>query len=124
MVRMKRVYEPAEAEDGYRVLAERLWPRGLSKEKARLDAWEKGIAPSADLRRWYNHDPAKWEEFQTRYEKELITPEAQEILGSLAERARGQTVTLLYASHAADISNTAVLLRLLTNYPAIHGSKN
>jgi uncharacterized protein YeaO (DUF488 family) len=120
---MKRVYDPAEKEDGYRVLAERLWPRGLSKEKAHLSAWEKDIAPSADLRRWYNHDPAKWEEFQTRYEKELMAPEAQEILSSLAARARGQTVTLLYASHAADISNTAVLLRLLTTYPETHGSK-
>jgi uncharacterized protein YeaO (DUF488 family) len=124
MVRMKRVYEPAEEDDGYRVLAERLWPRGLSKDKARLDAWEKDIAPSADLRRWYGHDPAKWDEFQTRYEKELMTSEAQEILGSLAERARRQTVTLLYASHAADISNTAVLLGLLTKHPAAHGSEN
>jgi len=124
MIKMKRVYEPAEEEDGYRVLAERLWPRGLSKDKARLDAWEKEIAPSADLRRWYGHDPAKWDEFQTRYEKELMAPEAQQILASLAERARRQTVTLLYASHAAAISNTAVLLRLLTHYPAPQGSKN
>jgi uncharacterized protein YeaO (DUF488 family) len=121
---MKRVYEPPEEDDGYRVLAERLWPRGLSKAKARLDAWEKDIAPSADLRRWYGHDPAKWKEFQTRYEKELTAPEAQAILESLAERARRQTVTLLYASHAADISNTAVLLRLLTRHPAAQGSKN
>ncbi|MGH2410120.1 MAG: DUF488 domain-containing protein [Chloroflexota bacterium] len=124
MVRMKRVYEPAEAEDGYRVLAERLWPRGLSKDKARLDTWEKDIAPSADLRRWYGHDPAKWDEFQTRYEKELAAPEAQAILADLAERARRQTVTLLYASHAAAISNTAVLLRLLTQHPTAHGSEN
>ncbi len=124
MVRMKRVYDPAEEDDGYRVLAERLWPRGLSKGKARLDAWEKNIAPSADLRRWYGHDPAKWDEFQTRYEKELMTPEAQEILNSLAERARRRTVTLLYASHAAGISNTAVLLGLLTKRPAALGSEN
>lgn len=114
MVRMKRVYELAQAEDGYRVLTERLWPRGLSKAKAHLDAWEKTIAPSDTLRRWYGHDPAKWEEFQTRYERELEAPEAQAILASLAERGRRQTVTLLYASHEAAISNTAVLLRLLT----------
>ena len=120
MVKMKRVYEPAEAEDGYRVLVERLWPRGLSKARARLDAWEKSIAPSDELRHWYGHEPAKWEEFQTRYEQELQRPEAREILASLAERALHHPVTLLYASHAADISNTAVLLRLLTKPPAAH----
>ena len=114
MVRMKRIYEPATAEDGYRVLVERLWPRGVSKVAAHLDAWEKGIAPSDGLRRWYGHDPQKWDEFQARYESELQLPVAQEILGSLAERARQGTVTLLYASHAGEISNAAVLQRLLT----------
>ena len=114
MITMKRIYEPVAAEDGYRVLVERLWPRGVSKEAARLDAWERGIAPSDALRRWYGHDPQKWPEFQARYERELQAPEAQETLGRLAERARHGTVTLLYATKAGDLSNAAVLLRMLT----------
>ena len=113
MIRIKRAYEPAVAEDGYRVLVERLWPRGVSKARARLDAWEKAIAPSDELRRWYGHDPAKWEEFQARYERELADPAAQTVLNDLAARARQGTVTLIYASHAGDISNAAVLQRLL-----------
>jgi uncharacterized protein YeaO (DUF488 family) len=114
MVRMKRIYEPAAVEDGYRVLVERLWPRGVSKAAAHLDAWEKGIAPSDSLRRWYGHDPEKWDEFQTRYEGELRAPEVRELVERLTERARQGTVTLLYASHAGEISNAAVLHRLLT----------
>jgi uncharacterized protein YeaO (DUF488 family) len=113
MICLKRAYEPAAAEDGYRVLVERLWPRGVSKAKARLDAWDKAIAPSDELRRWYEHDPAKWEEFQARYERELETPEAQAILDDLVARARRGTVTLVYASHRGDISGAAVLQRLL-----------
>jgi uncharacterized protein YeaO (DUF488 family) len=113
MIRIKRVYEPAMPEDGYRVLVERLWPRGVSKARARLDAWDKTIAPSDELRRWYEHDPAKWEEFQARYERELATPEAQAVLNDLAARARQGTVTLVYATHAGDISNAAVLQRLI-----------
>jgi uncharacterized protein YeaO (DUF488 family) len=113
MISMKRIYEPAAEGDGYRVLAERLWPRGESKAKAKLDAWEKEIAPSNDLRHWYDHDPDKWTEFQTRYERELATPAAQAALDDLTERARHGPVTLVYASHAGEISNTAVLLRLI-----------
>jgi len=115
MVRMKRIYEPAAATDGYRVLVERLWPRGVSKAAAHLDAWENGIAPSDSLRRWYNHDPQKWEEFQARYEHELQAPEARELLERLTEQARQGPLTLLYASHAGEISNAAVLERLLTH---------
>ncbi|HEY7909538.1 MAG TPA: DUF488 family protein [Thermomicrobiales bacterium] len=113
MIAMKRIYEPAAEGDGYRVLAERLWPRGMSKAKARLDAWEKEIAPSNELRHWYDHDPDKWAEFQTRYEHELATPAARATLDDLTERARHGPVTLAYASHAGEISNTAVLLRLI-----------
>jgi len=115
MIRMKRVYEPATPDDGYRVLVERLWPRGVSKEKANLDDWAKAVAPSDDLRRWYNHDPDKWDEFQTRFEQELQTPEAQATLDDLTERARTGTVTLIYASKESDISCSAVLQRLLTD---------
>ena len=70
MIVMKRAYESPETSDGYRVLVERLWPRGVKKDNARLDAWEKGIAPSDALRKWYEHDPAKWLEFQQRYERD------------------------------------------------------
>lgn len=114
MIALKRIYEPASADDGYRVLVERLWPRGVSKEAAHLDAWERGIAPSDELRRWYGHDPQKWPEFQVRYERELATPQAQETLDRLAERARQGTITLLYAAKTGEISNAAVLHRLLS----------
>ncbi len=120
MIALKRIYEPASADDGYRVLVERLWPRGVSKEAAHLDAWERGIAPSHELRRWYGHDPQKWPEFRVRYERELATPQAQETLDRLAERARQGTVTLLYAARAGEISNAAVLQRLLTARTAVH----
>ena len=113
MIRMKRIYEPVLDEDGYRVLVERLWPRGVSKELAGLDAWEKDIAPSNALRRWYGHDPEKWEEFQERYERELQAPEAQEILDNLVRCGLRGMVTLLYASRASEMSSAAVLRRVL-----------
>jgi uncharacterized protein YeaO (DUF488 family) len=113
VIRMKRIYEPVLDEDGYRVLVERLWPRGMSKELAKLDAWEKEIAPSNALRRWYGHDPEKWEEFQERYEGELEAPEAQEILHNLVRRGQRGNVTLLYASRAGEISGAAVLRQVL-----------
>ena len=113
MLRTKRVYEAASPDDGYRVLVERLWPRGVSKEKAHLDGWVKALAPSDELRRWYEHDPAKWDEFRLRYKKELSAPEQQRLLADLAERALTGTVTLVYASKAGDISNAAALQQFL-----------
>jgi uncharacterized protein YeaO (DUF488 family) len=113
MVVSKRVYEPYESSDGYRVLIDRLWPRGLSKEKAHIDAWPKEISPSTELRKWYEHDPAKWSEFQKRFKEELSTPEAEAVLADLVRRAKRGRVTLLYSSHAGDISNAAVLEPLL-----------
>jgi len=71
MIRLKRVYDSPAAEDGFRVLVERLWPRGIKKAEAHLDLWMREVAPSSDLRKWFAHDPAKWEEFSERYEKEL-----------------------------------------------------
>ena len=113
MIVTKRAYEPFEQSDGYRVLIDRLWPRGVSKAKAHLDAWEKEIAPSRELREWYGHDPARWPEFRRRYRQELRAPAAQTVLDDLARRARRGRVTLVYASRAADISDVAVLERLL-----------
>lgn len=114
MIAMKRAYEPASKTDGYRVLIDRLWPRGISKAKARIDAWEKTIAPSAELRNWYGHDPAKWPEFRKRYTRELRGAPAKKVLDDLVRRARRGRVTLVYASRAGDISDAAVLARLLT----------
>lgn len=113
MIQIKRIYEPVAREDGYRVLVERLWPRGVSKAAAHLDAWERAVAPSEALRKWYGHDPAKWEEFQERYHRELENPASQAILDALTARARQGAVTLLYAAHAGEISNAAVLAHLL-----------
>lgn len=114
MIATKRAYEPAAASDGYRVLIDRLWPRGVSKAKAHLDAWEKEVAPSPALRDWYGHDPAKWPEFRRRYTRELRAPAARAILDDLTRRAKRGRVTLVYASKAADISDVAVLEQLLT----------
>ena len=113
MIVMKRAYEPASEADGYRVLVDRLWPRGISKARARIDAWEKDIAPSSELREWYGHDPEKWDEFQKRYVRELRAARAKEVLDDLVRRARRGRVTLVYASRAGDISDAAVLTRLL-----------
>jgi uncharacterized protein YeaO (DUF488 family) len=113
MVVTKRVYEPAAPSDGYRVLIDRLWPRGVSKVKAQLDAWEKEVAPSAELRKWYQHEPSKWAEFQKRYKQELKAAPAQAVLDDLVRRAKRGRVTLVYSSHAAEISDVAVLEKLL-----------
>jgi uncharacterized protein YeaO (DUF488 family) len=113
MIATKRAYEPAAASDGYRVLIDRLWPRGVSKAKAKLDAWEKDIAPSATLRQWYGHDPAKWRDFQSRYRRELRSPDAKAVLDNLATRAKRGRVTLVYASRDSEISDVAVIERIL-----------
>jgi len=114
MVATKRAYEPAVEADGYRVLVDRLWPRGVSKSAARIDAWEKEIAPSKELREWYGHEPEKWPEFQKRYRKELKTAAASAVLEDLVHRARRGPVTLVYASHAGEISNAAVLAKIIS----------
>ncbi len=113
MVVSKRVYEPYQESDGYRVLIDRLWPRGMSKAKAHVDVWPKEISPSTELRSWYGHDPEKWTEFQKRFREELKTPEAKAVLDDLVKRGKRGRVTLLFSSHAADISNAAVLEPLL-----------
>lgn len=112
-VRVRRAYEARERDDGARVLVDRIWPRGLSKEKADLDDWCKAIAPSTALRKWYRHDPDRFEEFAGRYRLELEAPERAEALQELRARASRGNVTLLTATRRADISEATVLAELL-----------
>lgn len=108
---IKRVYDQALPDDGLRVLTDRLWPRGLSKAAAHVDLWIKEAAPSTELRRWFNHEPAKWEEFVRRYTAEIAArPEA---LTPLLQAAGQRRLTLLYAARDADHNHTRVLLALL-----------
>ena len=127
MITTRRAYEPAQESDGYRVLIDRLWPRGVSKAKARIDAWEKDIAPSAELRKWYGHNPMKWPEFRRRYGQELRRAAAKAALDRLARRAERGRVTLVYASRDASISDVAVLerklKRRLRGSPRLAGSR-
>ncbi|WP_311030099.1 DUF488 domain-containing protein [Mesorhizobium koreense] len=107
-IRIKRIYETAGSEDGHRILIDRLWPRGMSKEHARLDGWEKGVAPSDDLRKWFQHKSERWAEFQERYRAELKEKDSE--LDALAAIARSGTLTLLYGA-ADEEHNNAVVLR-------------
>ncbi len=112
-IRVRRVYEEPSAADGARVLVDRIWPRGLRKDAARLDEWAKDVAPSAELRNWYGHDPAKFDEFRRRYAAELDRPAAREALARLRALAAERPVTLLTATKEVDISQAAVLAGLL-----------
>ncbi|MCC7096545.1 MAG: DUF488 family protein [Thermomonas sp.] len=107
-LKLKRAYVPAAASDGLRILVERLWPRGVSKQEAALDDWLKALAPSTELRKWFDHDPARWAEFIRRYRAELHTHAAE--LERLRSLARAQTVTLVYGSRD-EVHNAAVALR-------------
>lgn len=112
-VRVRRAYDPPSDDDGYRVLVDRLWPRGLSKERAQFDEWCKQVAPSTELRRWYSHDPERYEEFARRYQSELDGPDHAEALGHLRELAAQGPLTLLTAAKRSDISEATVLADLL-----------
>ena len=109
MVKLKRVYDPASRGDGYRVLVERLWPRGIRKQDLPLDVWEKEVAPSHELRKWFGHDPERWSQFKQRYRKELKQGPALERLRELAERTTDRTLTLVFSSHDTEHNNAVVL---------------
>jgi uncharacterized protein YeaO (DUF488 family) len=110
-VQIKRIYDPAAADDGYRVLVDHIWPRGVSRERARLDEWARELAPSDDLRRWFDHVPERFPEFRRRYRQELAQrAEAVDALRSRAERAQ---VTLLYGARDRQHNNAVVLGELL-----------
>ncbi|HEX5468211.1 MAG TPA: DUF488 family protein [Gaiellaceae bacterium] len=110
-MQIRRAYEPADATDGYRILIDRLWPRGVSKEEARLDEWARDLAPSPELRRWFGHDPARFAEFRQRYRHELAGQE--ERLRELRRRAREGTVTLVYGARDTEHNDAVVLAELL-----------
>jgi uncharacterized protein YeaO (DUF488 family) len=111
MIELKRVYEEPSPTDGLRVLVDRLWPRGLTKERAAVDLWLKEVAPSTELRKWFGHDPAKWEEFQARYREELR--EKKDALALLKEKSKGHTVTLVYGARDEEHNEALVLKRIL-----------
>ncbi len=111
MIKLKRVYEQADDSDGFRVLVDRLWPRGVSKEEAKLNEWLRDIAPSDELRKWFGHDPDKWTEFERRYRGELASKE--ELVNKLIEDAKGEDITLLYASRETKHNNVVVLKNVL-----------
>ena len=111
-VHVRRVYEAPEQADGARVLVDRIWPRGMTKEKARLDEWCKQVAPSTELRKWYSHDPERFTEFSRRYRVELDDPEHAEALAHLRGLAEERTVTLLTATKRPEISEAEVLAEL------------
>jgi uncharacterized protein YeaO (DUF488 family) len=107
-VEIKRVYEEPGGADGTRILVDRLWPRGLSKERARVDLWLKDIAPSTELRKWFSHDPSKWTEFQARYRQELKSE--ADLLDVLRKKAAKGPITLLYGAKD-EVHNEAVVLQ-------------
>ena len=111
MIKLKRVYEVPSPEDGLRVLVDRLWPRGLTKERAAVDVWAKDIAPSTELRKWFGHDPAKWKQFQIRYRKELH--ERKDTLRDLTQQTKVQPVTLVYAARDEQHNEAVVLKNFL-----------
>jgi uncharacterized protein YeaO (DUF488 family) len=120
-IAIKRVYEPAAKVDGYRVLIDRLWPRGLKKESVQLDLWMKELAPSTALRQWFGHDPARWDGFRHRYATELDALAEQ--WRPLAERAARHTVTLLYGARDDEHNNAVALKAYLDNWLRTHGPR-
>jgi uncharacterized protein YeaO (DUF488 family) len=106
---IKRAYVPPAKEDGCRVLVDRLWPRGVARKSLALDEWQKDVAPSTDLRRWFNHDPARWDEFKARYRAELAKSPAREALSALVQLARRGKLTLIYAARDENHNEATVL---------------
>jgi uncharacterized protein YeaO (DUF488 family) len=110
-IKLKRVYEKPDKDDGFRILVDRLWPRGLTKEKASVDLWLKEIAPSTELRKWFGHDPAKWKKFRARYESEIR--HNSEVFTVLKQKTREDAVTLLYGARDQEHNEALVLKQLL-----------
>jgi uncharacterized protein YeaO (DUF488 family) len=116
MIKLKRAYEKHAKADGERILVERLWPRGLTKTEAKIDLWLKDVAPSTELRRWFGHDPKKWDEFRQRYRKEL--KQKNEAINLLMRKAKAGTITLIYAARDEDHNGALVLQQFLQGVDA------
>jgi len=112
MIKLKRVYEKPSRQDGERILVERLWPRGLKKERAAVDLWLKDVAPSPELRKWFGHDPARWEQFQERYRREL--EQNKDAVALLKKKGRQGTITLVYAARDEEHNGALALRDYLT----------
>ncbi|MGH2630785.1 MAG: DUF488 domain-containing protein [Actinomycetota bacterium] len=110
-MRLKRAYEPAGSSDGYRVLIDRLWPRGISRERAKLDEWDRELPPSTELRQWFGHDPGRFEEFRRRYVEELRDQRPR--LAELRRRAKDGTLTLVYSARDTEHNDAVVLAEVL-----------
>jgi uncharacterized protein YeaO (DUF488 family) len=115
MIKIKRAYQTADEKDGFRILIDRLWPRGISKEKAKFDLWLKDIAPSNNLRHWFNHDPKRWDEFQSKYNEEL--EDKKELLKQIKDLEKDKsTITLVYGAKDEEHNNAVVLINVLKDY--------
>jgi uncharacterized protein YeaO (DUF488 family) len=114
-VKLKRAYEPPTPEDGTRILIDRLWPRGVSKERAAIDQWMKEIAPSTALRKWFGHDPARWQEFRRRYAEEVAAH--ADLLETLRKLARSGPITLVYAARDEKHNDAVELRELILHHP-------
>jgi uncharacterized protein YeaO (DUF488 family) len=114
MLKIKRVYDEPVPEDGIRILVDRIWPRGISKERAKIDEWRRDIAVSSELRKWYGHNPAKWDEFRRRYRQELEENNKLGILRAIAERAKKENVTLVFGAKDVEHSNASFLRELIS----------
>lgn len=114
MIKIKRIYDAPTEDDGTRILVDRLWPRGLNKEKAKIDLWLKEIAPSNELRKWYAHDPKKWVEFRKKYFKELNV--RKELAHQIIQKTREGDVTLLYSSKEEKLNNAVALKQYIIEH--------
>ncbi len=112
MVKIKRIYDPVSSDDGKRILIDRLWPRGIKKEEAKIDEWLRDVAPSDELRKWFSHDPSKYQEFRKRYGKEV--EKKSELLERIKKEAKKETVTLLFSAKDTEHSNATALKEILS----------
>ncbi|MBI4294858.1 MAG: DUF488 family protein [Chloroflexi bacterium] len=118
MIKVKRAYEEATEADGARILVDRLWPRGLATGSARIELWMKDLAPSHELRRWFGHSPERWQEFKARYRRELIESGGTARLQELAQRAKSETITLVFAAKDETYNNAQALKELIETIQA------
>ncbi|MCE5214967.1 MAG: DUF488 domain-containing protein [Methanobacterium sp.] len=115
MINIKRIYNPADDKDGFRILVDRLWPRGISKKAAKLDLWLKDVAPSNELRKWFAHDPERWDEFQIKYREELKNK--KDLLNQIMDIERdGKKITLIYAAKDQEHNNAIVLQDVINDF--------